>query len=199
MNQIDQSAHHDHDAQVYSKTLFGFWVYLVTDFMLFATFFVTYAVYSRNTVGGPGPSELFHLPFALAQTLVLLASSFTIGIATALAHKNKKGASIAWFAITFLIAIVFMCMQFHEYGRLVSEGYTWSTNAFLSAFYTLVGMHTLHVIFGLIWFILFMISVISSGFTATNLRRVSCLKMFWQFIYVVWIFIFTIVYLIGVQ
>lgn len=187
--------HHD----IYSRTVFGFWVYILTDFVMFGTFFAAYAVLHNNTYGGPSADKLFHLPCALVQTLVLLTSSFTIGLAGASAHRRNKNWTIALFAITFLLGILFMWMELAEFTRLVNSGNSWRRSAFLSAYFTLVGTHGLHMIFAMLWVIILIVPVCLEGITGTSIRRLTCLKMFWQFLNVIWVFIFSFVYLMGVK
>src|SRR5271170_5469100 len=134
-----------------SKTLFGFWVYLMTDCILFATLFAAYAVLHDNTFGGPSSRDLFSLPYALTETLILLTSSFTCGMTLLAAQKNAKDSVMAWFGITFLLGICFLGMELSEFIRFVQEGSTWQRSAFLSAFFTLVGTHGLHISVGLLW------------------------------------------------
>lgn len=195
LHESDPDTHHD----IYSKTIFGFWVYLLTDFMMFATFFATYAVLCNNTYGGPSAGELFNLPYTLIQTLLLLVSSLTIGLAGAFAHRKHKNWTIALFGVTFLLGIVFMGMELTEFTRFVNEGNSWQRSAFLSVFFTLVGVHGLHVLFGLLWFIVLLPPVWIHGLTPVSVRRLTCLRMFWQFLNIIWVFIFTIVYLMGVN
>ncbi len=185
--------------EVYSKTLFGFWVYIVTDFMLFATLFATYDVLHNKTFGGPSAKELFNLPYTLTQTFILLVSSATIGLAGVFAHRNRKGWTIALFGITFLLGIAFMWMELAEFSTLINEGNSWHRSAFLSVFFTLVGTYGLHMMFGLLWIIILILPVCLHGLTPVSVKRLTCLRMFWQFLNVVWIFIFTIVYLMGVN
>jgi len=193
-----QENHVDHDQEVYSKTLLGFWIYLLTDFVVFATLFATYMVLHNNTFGGPSAKELFDLPFTLAQTLILLTSSFTIGVASTFVHKNHKGGTFFFFGITFLLGLFFTWMQWAEFSQLVTAGDSWQKSAFLSAFFTLVGTHWIHMILGLLWILVFILPVFRYGLTPVHVRRLTCLKMFWQFLNVVWVFIFTVVYLLGV-
>ena len=185
--------HHD----PYSTTVFGFWVYLLTDFMMFATFFATYAVLRNGTAGGPSAHELFHLPFTLIQTLVLLFGTFASGLGKVAAHRRQKYWTIAFFGITFLCGAVFMGLEFTELTALVKSGNGWDRSAFLSAFFTLVGTHGLHVIFGLLWIIVLLLPVWRHGITPVSMRRLSCLSLFWQFLNLVWVFIFSFVYLLG--
>lgn len=187
-------SHHD----AYSKTVFGFWLYIISDFMLFATLFATYAVLRNSTFGGPASRDLFHLPITLFQTLVLLCSSFTIGLTGASAHRRNKSYTIAFAGITLLLGVIFIWMECIELSRLMVAGNSWQKSAFLSAFFTLIGTHGIHLLFGMLWIIVLIVPVVLSGVTPVSIKRITCLRMFWQFLNVIWIFIFTIVYLMGV-
>jgi len=195
VHESDPDPYHD----VYSKTVFGFWVYIVTDFMVFATLFATYDVLHNSTFGGPSAHELFNLPFTLTQTFILLVSSFTCGLAGICVHRNHKNWTIALFSLTFLLGIAFMGMELSEFTRLISGGNSWNKSAFLSMFFTLVGTHGLHMIFALLWVIILIVPVCLHGLTPVSIKRLTCLRMFWQFLNIVWIFIFTVVYLMGVK
>ncbi len=186
-----------HDAS--SNTLFGFWVYLMTDCVMFATFFAAYAVLQGGTFGGPTPRDLFDLRFALYETIVLLMSSFAAGIAMLYAHKKQKTHLLTWYALAFLLGLAFLSMQTIEFSRILSLGHNWQTSAFLSSYFTLVGLHSLHIAVGMLLMILFSIQLIYWGFTSMVLRRLTCLRIYWQFIYLIWIFTFAIVYLIGAK
>lgn len=179
------------------KTMFGFWMYIMTDCMLFATLFATYAVLRNNTAGGPSGSELFSLPFVLIETLILLTSSFTIGLSLLAAHRGKKNLALTWLIITGVLGLVFIGMELHEFSNLVHEGYDWQRSAFLSAFFTLVGTHGLHISVGLIWISVVSVYIAKRGLTGSTVKRLGLLSMFWHFLDIVWIFIFTIVYLLG--
>ncbi|MBM3191197.1 MAG: cytochrome o ubiquinol oxidase subunit III [Chlamydiae bacterium] len=188
----------DYDGEdVYAKTLFGFWVYLFTDFMLFATLFATYGVLYKSTFGGPSGAELFCLSYTLVQTFFLLAASITSGVGAAMAHRHQRVPTLVWFGMTFLLGLCFMGMQMQEFSHLIQTGNSFTRSAFLSAFFTLVGTHTLHIFFGLLWILVLLFPVWRHGLTKRCVRRLSCLKMFWQFLNVLWIFIFSIVYLLG--
>ncbi len=184
---------------LYSRTVFGFWVYILTDFMLFATLFATYDVLHRSVFGGPGAKELFYLPYNLVQTLLFILSSFFIGLGSAVAHRRHRAGTLLLFTIAFLLGIAFFAMEIGEFARLMHHGHDWTKSAFLSVYYTLVGTHALHILFALLWFFVLLIPVCVRGLTATNIRRLTCLRMFWQFLGVIWIFIFTVVYLMGVR
>lgn len=180
------------------KAIFGFWVYLMTDCILFASLFATFAVLRHNTFGGPGGEELFSLPFVLTETLILLTSSFTCGLAIVAAHKKRKDLVVWLFAITFVLGLVFLSLEIHEFRNLTQEGNSWRRSGFLSAFFTLVGTHGLHITAGLLWMALLIPRLATKGLTNTNIKRLTMLSLFWHFLDIVWIFIFTIVYLFGV-
>jgi cytochrome o ubiquinol oxidase subunit III len=186
--------HHD----AYSRTVFGFWLYILTDFMLFAALFATYAVLSKSTFGGPTARELFNLSFVFVQTLILLMCSLSSGLASAAAHRKEKQWASLYFGITFLLGIVFLCMEMTDFHRLSVAGNGWNQSAFLSAYFTLLGTHVIHIIIAILWIpILLILLWREEGVSLTSMRRFACLKMFWQFLNIVWIFIFTIVYLLG--
>ena len=187
--------HHD----VSSNTIFGFWIYLMTDCIMFATFFAAYAVLFNNTFGGPSGKDLFSLPFALAETIVLLASSFTCGVAMVEAPRNKIGKMVVWFGLTFLLGVVFLWMQMSEFQRFALDGNTWERSAFLSSYYTLIGTHGLHIVVGLILMLVFVAQLLRRGITTVTLRRLTCFRIYWQFLYFIWIFTFAFVYLMGAK
>jgi cytochrome o ubiquinol oxidase subunit III len=179
------------------KTIFGFWVYLMTDCVLFATLFASYAVLRDNTFGGPSGHELFSLPFVLTETLLLLSSSFTCGLAILAGRAQRRNQIIAWLGLTLLLGIAFLSMELTEFSHLAAEGNSWQRSGFLSAFTTLVGTHGLHITIGLVWILITIAQLLQRGLTATVLRRLTLMSLFWHFLDVVWIFIFTIVYLMG--
>lgn len=179
------------------SVMFGFWVYLMTDLVTFAAFFAAFAVLRGNTFGGPSGKELFNLPFALAETLILLTSSFTCGLAMLAVRNNKKNQSLAWFKVTFLLGASFLVLEFIEFSRLIAEGDDWTRSAFLSSFFALVGAHGLHITVGLLWMFVSMILLWSRGLTPFVVSKLERLSLFWHFLDIVWIFIFTIVYLLS--
>jgi cytochrome o ubiquinol oxidase subunit 3 len=152
----------------------------------------------HNTFGGPGGEELFSLPFVLAETLILLTSSFSCGLGMLTANRGIKKLSMTLFAVTFLLGAAFLALEINEFHKLAAEGNSWRRSGFLSAFFTLVGTHGAHITVGLIWIAVMMYRVARRGLTATNLKRLKMLSMFWHFLDIVWIFIFSIVYLMGV-
>lgn len=188
MEQTLENHHND-------KLTFGFWVYLMTDLIMFAALFATYAVLHNNTFGGPSGRELFSLPFVLGETMILLSSSFTCGLAMIAAHRADKNKVMAWFGVTFLLGASFLAMELTEFSHLVAEGHGPSANAFLSSFFTLVGTHGLHIAVGLLWIFIALIMVWRRGLTPAIVNKLTRLSLFWHFLDVVWIFIFSIVYL----
>lgn len=180
------------------KMLFGFWVYLMTDVVLFASLFATFAVLRMNTFGGPGGEELFSMPFVLAETFILLTSSFTCGVAMLAAHEKQKKQVIYWLGVTFLLGLAFLTLEINEFRHLAMEGNSWRRSGFLSSFFTLVGTHGAHITVGLIWMATMMYRVYKGTLSAVNLKRLTMLSMFWHFLDVIWIFIFTIVYMMGI-
>jgi cytochrome o ubiquinol oxidase subunit 3 len=180
-----------------ATTTFGFWVYIMTDCVLFATLFATYAVLHNNTFGGPSGQQLFNLPYVLAETLVLLTSSFTCGLGILAARRNAVRHVLFWMGVTFLLGLAFLTLEFTDFSHLVQAGNGWQRSGFLSAFFTLVGTHGLHITAGLIWMLVLMAKIASSGLTRGNVRRLTLLSLFWHFLDLIWIFIFTIVYLFG--
>ncbi|MEN9946683.1 MAG: cytochrome o ubiquinol oxidase subunit [Pseudomonadota bacterium] len=191
--------HHDHEAEATSKVVFGFWIYIMSDCILFACIFATYAVLHGNVYGGPSGKELFDLPYVMIETFLLLTSSFTYGLAMLAVHKNNKSQVLFWLFITFLLGLSFIGMEINEFHHLIVEGNGPSRSAFLSSFFALVGTHGLHVTCGLIWMVLLMIQVSKHGITGITTRKLSCLSLFWHFLDIVWIFVFTVVYLMGVM
>lgn len=178
-------------------TQFGFWVYIMTDCVLFASLFAAYAVLHNATAGGPGGDELFKLPTVLAETLILLTSSLTCGLALLAARNGRKQQALVLLGATFVLGATFLALEIAEFRQLVIEGNSWRRNAFLSSFFTLVGTHGLHITAGLIWLAVLAAQIKRKGFTPNTLRRLALFGMFWHFLDVIWIFIFSIVYMIG--
>ena len=178
---------------------FGFWIYLMTDLVLFAAIFATYAVLGQNYVGGPTGKDLFDLPYAFVETMFLLFSSATCGLVMLAMYKGKKGLVLTGLAVTFLLGLGFIAMEINEFHRMILDGNGPERSAFLSAFFTLVGTHGGHVIFGLIWMAVMMGQVAVKGFTTPVQSRLMRLSMFWHFLDIVWIGLFTFVYLMGVM
>ena len=184
-----------HDTK--DKVVFGFWIYLMTDLVMFAALFAAFAVLRGNTFGGPDGREIFNLPSVLAETLILLTSSFTVGLGMLAANQKNKNQTLAWFGLTFLLGISFLFMEVKEFSRLLAEGHGPQISAFLSSFFTLVGTHGLHIAVGLFWLIILFIKIWRDDLNTNSLRQLTLLSLFWHFLDIVWIFIFTIVYLVG--
>jgi len=197
--EITNTAHahaHDHHDQSDIKN-FGFWVYLMTDLVLFSTFFATFAVIGKNYAGGPEAKELFELPFLFIETMLLLVSSVTFGFGMIAQSRGKKQQMIAWLVITGLLGASFLGMELYEFSHMVGEGASPDRSGFLSAFFTLVGFHGLHVTFGIVWLVVMLIQISKMGFTTAVKSRLARLSLFWHFLDIVWVGVFTFVYLFG--
>lgn len=186
-----------HAAHIDKKdtTVFGFWLYIMSDCLLFASLFATFAVLRLNSAGGPTAEELFSLPFVLLETLVLLTSSFTCGLAVIAMHKGSQRQVLASLAATGLLGLAFLGLEIHEFIDLATNGASWQVSAFLSAFFTLVGTHGVHVSLGFIWMLVIAAQIWRKGLTEVTVRRLMCLALFWHFLDVIWIFIFSFVYI----
>ena len=180
------------------STPLGFWIYLMSDCLIFGMLFATFGVLGGNYAGGEGPKDLFELPLVALNTSMLLFSSITYGFAMIAMQNNKVGATQLWLVITALFGASFLGIELYEFHHLIAEGNGPQRSAFLSAFFTLVGTHGLHVTFGLIWLSTLLVQVGKKGLIAANKRRLMCLSLFWHFLDVVWIGVFTFVYLMGV-
>lgn len=181
----------------FEKTTLGFWIYLMTDCVLFASLFATFAVLRNGTAGGPTGAELFDLDFVLIETLILLTSSLTSGlILVALREKNRRLVGLM-LAATFALGATFLYMELYEFGELIREGYGPQASAFLSSYFTLVGTHGLHIFVGLLWIVVLSVLLWKRGFSDSLTKRLTMFSLFWHFLDIIWIFIFTIVYLAG--
>jgi cytochrome o ubiquinol oxidase subunit 3 len=187
---------HAHDAA--ADTLIGFWIYLMSDCVLFASLFAAYAVLSGNTAGGASGKTLFDLPYVAVETLILLASSGAYGMAMLALDRGDRARVIRWLAATFLLGLAFIGMEVNEFHRLIAQGHGPDRSAFLSSFFMLVGTHGLHVASGLLWMAVVIAQVRRRGLTQGMQTRLACLGLFWHFLDIVWICVFTIVYLVGI-
>ncbi|SDH99520.1 cytochrome o ubiquinol oxidase subunit III [Paraburkholderia phenazinium] len=195
---LGHDVHHDAD-HVPSQSVFGFWLYLMTDCIIFASLFAVFAVMSHQFAGGPTAKDLFEIPGVALETAALLLSSITYGFAMIGAHKGKKGMLLGWLAVTFLLGVSFLVLELREFAHLIAVGAGPDRSAFWSSFFTLVGTHGLHVTFGLLWMIVLSVQVIRSPkLTERELTRLTCLSLFWHFLDIVWIGVFTFVYLTSV-
>jgi cytochrome o ubiquinol oxidase subunit III len=197
MAEAELAKHHDHEAEANDRVMFGFWVYLMTDLLMFSVLFAVYAVLHGNTLGGPTGRDLFSPPLALTETLILLTSSFTAGLGMIAARRGIKKQVLTWFGITFALGLAFLSIELYEFAEFIHEGHTLSTNAFLSSFFVLVGTHGLHITSGLLWMGITLAFVVKRGLNKPLVRKLSLLSLFWHFLDIVWIFIFTVVYLMA--
>lgn len=188
----------NHKAQKLDINRFGFWVYIMTDCILFSTVFATYAVLHNNTAGGASAKDLFSLKLVLIETLLLLTSSFTIGLAILAARKKILKQTLLWMLATFVLGTAFLVIELYEFHHLISQGHSYTSSAFLSSYFTLVGLHGAHIFVGLMWLIIMMLRIKKSKFIDRENNNLTLLGIFWHFLDIIWIFIFSFVYLIGV-
>ena len=179
-------------------THLGFWIYLMSDCLIFAVLFATYGVLGASLAGGPGPRDLFELPLVALNTTFLLISSITYGFAMLAVYAKDQAKAIKWLAVTGAFGAAFVAVELYEFAHLIHEGAGPQRSGFLSAFFALVGTHGLHVSFGIVWLVVLILQVRQRGLIAANVRRLTCLSLFWHFLDLVWIGVFTFVYLLGV-
>jgi cytochrome o ubiquinol oxidase subunit 3 len=188
---------HEHTDEGVANAAFGFWIYIMSDCILFAALFATFAVLSHNYAGGPNGKQLFDLPYTLGETMFLLFSSVSYGFAMLAVHKGSENHVIGWLAVTFLLGAGFIGMELNEFHHMILAGSGPDRSGFLSAFFALVGTHGLHVSVGLIWMLVMMAQVMTKGLSTPVQSRLMRLSMFWHFLDIVWIGVFTVVYLMG--
>ncbi len=179
-------------------TALGFWLYLMSDCLIFAALFAAYGVLGRSYAAGPNGAELFDLTLVAINTAFLLLSSITFGFAMLRKQLGDVKGTLVWLAVTGLFGLAFLGLELYEFAHLIHQGAGPQRSAFLSSFFTLVGTHGLHVTFGLVWLVVLMLQIGKHGLIHENKRRLMCLSMFWHFLDVVWIGVFTFVYLMGV-
>jgi cytochrome o ubiquinol oxidase subunit 3 len=197
-NASSQEFYLTEEHHVENGTMLGFWLYLMSDCLIFACLFAMYGVLGSNYAAGPSPKDLFELPLVALNTTMLLLSSITYGFAMIEMSRNRKAATLIWLAITGCFGLGFLSIELYEFHHLILDGAGPQRSAFLSSFFTLVGTHGLHVTFGCIWLVTLMVQLAKGGFTPVMRRRLNCLSLFWHFLDVVWIGVFTFVYLMGV-
>ncbi len=191
-----EEGHEEHHDTASIVTL-GFWIYLMSDCVLFAALFATFTVLRGDTAGGPTGREIFGLPNVAIETACLLVSSFTYGMAMIAAERNRKSEVLRWLGLTLLLGLGFLSLEIREFADLVHQGFGPERSGFLSGFFTLVGTHGFHVFSGIIWMLVLMAHVAYRGLTPENRTRLMCLSLFWHFLDIIWIGVFTIVYLLG--
>lgn len=197
-NESTHADGHGHSETV-SNTVYGFWLYIMSDCILFAAIFATFAVMSHRYAGGPTGKELFDLPYVFGETMFLLCSSVTYGLAVLAMNRLKREQVLGWLFVTFLLGLGFISMEINEFHHMTLAGNGPDRSGFLSGFFTLVGTHGTHVSIGLIWMLIMMIQVARKGLTTPVQSRLVRLSMFWHFLDIVWIGVFTVVYLMGVM
>ncbi|AHA27482.1 cytochrome o ubiquinol oxidase subunit III [Candidatus Liberibacter americanus] len=190
----EKSAYSDHQ----DGTLLGFWIYLMSDCLIFAVFFVTYAVLGNSYAAGIAPIDVFDIGSILISTFVLLFSSLTYSFAMLSSKKLWKNITIMWLLTTSFLGIIFVLMEFREFSHLFHIGANPQHSAFLSSFFALVGLHGIHVLFGILWIFVLVVQILKYGLISDNNRRLICLSMFWHFLDLIWICVFSFVYLFGV-
>ena len=178
---------------------FGFWIYLMSDLVLFSAIFATHAVLARSYAGGPTGKDLFDLTYTFSETLVLLFSSTACGLAMLAMHAGKKRRVLGWLVVTFLLGLGFITMEINEFSGMIRNGHGPSQSAYLSASFTLVGTHGAHVAAGVVWMVVMAGQIAVKGLTRPVRSRLMRFSMFWHFLDIVWIGIFTFVYLMGVM
>jgi cytochrome o ubiquinol oxidase subunit 3 len=186
------------EADVYEEKAFGFWLYLMSDAVIFALLFATYVVMAPNHAGGPTGKDLFNLSRTFAETMLLLLSTLTFGFASVAVRLGRRPQVLGWLGVTFVLGAAFVALEIGEFTGMYQEGAGPQRSGFLSAFFTLVGTHGLHVSFGLIWIVIMSLQVVIKGLTRPVVSRLFRLGLFWHFLDIVWIGIFSIVYLPGV-
>ncbi|WP_127901969.1 cytochrome o ubiquinol oxidase subunit III [Solirhodobacter olei] len=187
----------EHEHPEGSNTMLGFWIYIMSDTLIFAMLFACFAVLGRHYDGGPGPKDVFDITLLALNTTMLLCSSITYGFAMISMQNGRTGGTLGWLLVTALFGMAFVGIELHEFAGMIAEGATPERSAFLSSFFTLVGTHGTHVTIGIIWMFTLMAQVSRKGLNAANRRRLMCLSMFWHFLDVIWIGVFTVVYLLG--
>ncbi|MBE1159223.1 cytochrome o ubiquinol oxidase subunit III [Dyella acidiphila] len=190
--------HLEGEHHVENGTLLGFWLYLMSDCLIFACLFAAYGVLGRDYAGGPSAAQVLELPVVALNTTLLLFSSITYGFAVLEMQQNRRGPMMAWLVVTGLLGAGFIALELTEFSHLIAIGAGPQRSAFLTSFFTLVGTHGLHVTCGLIWLVVLMVQVSKKGLIPANKRRLMCLSMFWHFLDVVWVGVFSFVYLMGV-
>ena len=180
-----------------SVAITGFWMFLVTDLLIFASLFASYAVYKPMVANGPSALQLFHLGPALLETLLLLTSSFTVGLAVWSMRRGRLRTMVAWMILTMLLGMGFVGTELHEFISDVGVGASWHTSAFLSAFFLLVSTHGVHVTFGVLWALALLLQVARRGLNPVTARKIYTFSLYWHFLDIIWVFILTVVYLGG--
>ncbi|CAM4347786.1 cytochrome o ubiquinol oxidase subunit III [Bacillus manliponensis] len=197
MAALDKSLPLEYQSEQGRLNILGFWIFLGAEIALFSTLFASYLLLAGRTADGPTPAQLFELDILLIQTVLLLTSSFTCGIAIHEMRKENQKGMLIWFILTLLLGAGFLFFEIEEFILYVSQGATMQTSGFLSAFFVLLGTHGAHVTGGIIWAICVIVQILKRGLTPVTARKVFIISLYWHFLDVVWIFIYTLVYLNG--
>jgi len=195
----DHSRHKSREAEKANKTYFLFWTYLMTDLLMFAGLFAAFAVLRGNTFGGPTEKEIYQLPLVLTETFILLVSSYTAGLAVYFSNKGKLRVVQGLLYATGVLGVSFLTLELTEFSHLIADGNSFQRSGFLSSYFSLVGTHGLHITVGLLWLVILLIFLAKRGLKGSMVRKITLFSMFWHFLDIVWIFIFSIVYLMGVS
>lgn len=199
MSQPKATTSLEHGQPAFNDTVtFGFWLYLLTDLLMFAVLFATFVVLRNGVADGPSGTEIFDLRLVLAETIALLLSSLTIGLGMVYTYRRQLKPALFFFTATFILGAAFLGMELYEFTHFFSQGYTPQTSGFLSGFYSLVGTHGLHIIIGLLWLGIMLVYMLKRGLNNSAVRKLGLLSIYWHFLDLVWIFVFTVVYLMGV-
>ena len=189
-----------HQQPAYNETVtFGFWLYLLTDLLMFAVLFATFAVLRNGIAAGPSGAEIFDLSLVMAETMALLLSSFTCGLGMLAAYRQQLRLALGLFGATFILGATFLGLEIYEFNHLIHEGHTPQVSGFLSSYFALVGTHGLHIAIGLLWLGIMLVYILRRGLNNSAVRKLGLLSIYWHFLDIVWIFIFTVVYLMGVS
>ncbi len=194
---VSDHGHHGHHEGPDAKATFGFWLYIMTDCMMFAALFATYIVLRNNTFGGPGITLISNLHDVLARSLVLLVMVLFSGFSMVAMRNKSVGGTQLWLVVSSLIGLVFLAMQYHEFDCVFKMGYNWQSNAFMSSYFTTLGLFCIHICVVLLWSLILLIQLSMQKLSSMMQTRVICLNMFVNFLSIIWVFIFSIVYLMG--
>lgn len=190
------ATHHDHHDSS-AKVVYGLWVFLLTDLIMFSALFASYAVLRNNTFGGIGITQVATLSYILLMTVILICSSFVLGLSSAACKAGSKGGAMLWLLVAFVLTAIFLWMEYHQFAYLVHTGNDWTKSAFLSIFFTLQGMHGFHVLCGLLWIAILFVQFFYRPVDSVMSTRVKCVGMFFHFLNLIWLIIFITVYLMG--
>lgn len=193
------TAENTHAQPAFNDTVsFGFWLYLLTDLIIFSVLFATFVVLRHGVAGGPTGAEIFDMNLVMGETMSLLLSSLTVGLGMIYAYRRQLTPALLLFGATFVLGAAFLGMEIYEFSHFFHLGYTPQTSGFLSGYFALVGTHGLHIAAGLLWLGILLVYVMKNGLTNSAVRKFGLLSIYWHFLDIVWIFIFTAVYLMGV-